>query len=413
MSANFVQWTSPSGKTFDLKISGNTSSNRKRIGEVRNNPGRSVGEGNNKKSYKIINSSEDTFQDRGVSGRDIPLTIYFTGENHIAASDEFEMYFCEKGKSKLQLVPGNLITVQAMDIKMERDSIKSASLTTVSVTFHECGPTVYPTSKISKLSSVKNDLVEMNSVLSENFQEVVDTVEDKESLLSKWTSNLETLTGAFSDIQDSAFLGILSDIASQNLLNNPLVMASQLGILLQTGLLTFQKGKGVLDQVNTIIKNFTPGYTSRSDYLVNDLYAKSTILAAAQVLNETEFVTRKEAVEAIESLVEINESYVDYSQEKEQEINVVLSETVISAVDTTGLVNEVIASIFEKSENLKIEKTVVLTEVSNPILVASQYYPEMFKKSPEDALDYLAQTNDFSFDDFLILDKGREIIIYV
>lgn len=413
MSINFVQWTSPSGKTFDLKISSVSSLARKRIGEIRNNPGRSVGEGNNKKSYKVVNSSEDTFQDRGVSGRDIPLVIYFTGKNHIAESDEFEMYFCEKGKSRLQLVAGSLITVQAMDIKIERDSVKSASLSKVSVTFHECGPTVYPASQTSKLTDVKNNITEMSAELSENFQDIIDSVEDKESLLSKWTNNLEVLSSKFADIQSSTFLGILSDIQSQNLLNNPLVMATQLGMLLQTAFSTYSKGKIVLNSVKGLLEGFMPGYTSRSDYLVNDLYAKSAILAAAQVLNETGFVTRKEAVAAVEDFAEINESYVEYSQDKEQEINKVLTKTVISAVDTTGLVNDVIAAIFEKSENLKVEKTIILAETSNPILIASKYYPETFKKFPEDALDYLAQTNDFTFDDFLILNKGREITVYV
>jgi len=413
MATNFVQWTSPSGKTFDLKVSSAISSSRKRIGEVRNNPGRSVGEGKKKTSYKVVNSSEDTFQDRGVSGRDIPLVIYFTGKNHIAVSDEFEMYFCEKGKSKLQLVPGSLITVQAMEIKIERDSIKSASLSKVSVTFHECGPTVYPASQTSKLNDAKNNITQMTSELSENFQDIVDSIEDKETFLSKWTNNLEILNNTFVDIQNSSFLGILRDLQSQNLLNNPFVMATQLGLLLQSGFLTYQKGKIVLNNVKSILEEFMPGYTNRSDYLMNDLYAKSTILSAAKVINEIEFVTRKEAVEAVENLVEINERYVEYSQEKEQEINTVLTETVISAVDTTGIVNDVVASIFEKSENLKVEKTIVLAETSNPILLASKYYSETFRKSPEDAVAYLAQTNNFTFDDFLILNKGRKITVYV
>lgn len=413
MLQHFVQWTSPSGKTFDLKISSTTSFSRKRIGEVKNNPGRSVGKGNQKTSYKVVNSSEDTFQDRGVTGRDIPLTIYFTGENHIELSDEFEVYFCEKGKSKLQLSAGSMITVQAMDIKIERDSVKNVSFSKVSVTFHECGQTFYPASKTSKISDVKNNLSEMSLDLAQNFQDVIETIEDKETLLNKWTNNLETLAAKLSDMQNSAFLGILRDIQSQNLLNNPFIMATQLGMLLQTAFQTQQRGKSVLSNVRNLLDSFTPGYTSRSDYIVNDLYAQSAILASASTLNGMNFITRKEAVEAAEMLSEINENYSEYAQEKEQEINQVLNDTIISAIDTTGVVNDVIASIFETSENLNVEKTIILTEISNPILIASQYYTEKFRQSPEDAIDYLAQTNDFSFDDFLILEKGRKIIVYV
>ena len=82
-------------------------------------------------------------------------------------------------------------------------------------------------------------------------------------------------------------------------------------------------------------------------------------------------------------------------------------------VDTNEIINSVISSVISKIDDLKIEKTIYLKDVSNPLMLAFQYYPDLFKKNPDNAIAYLNKTNDFSGDDFLYLDKGRKVVIYV
>ena len=132
-----VVWTSPSGKKFTLETDGKIKYSRKRKGEVKNNPTRSYGKKNNRTSYKTINMSDDTFQDMGVSGRDFSLKIYFFGDNHDIEANKFEAAYCEYGKSKLQLPYGNMMTVQALDIDFEQDTVDRTSITEVNISFHQ------------------------------------------------------------------------------------------------------------------------------------------------------------------------------------------------------------------------------------------------------------------------------------
>ena len=411
-----IIWTSPSGKKFILETDGKIKYSRKRKGEVKNNPTRSYGKKNNRTSYKTVNISDDTFQDMGVSGRDFSLKVYFFGDNHDIDANNFEAAYCEHGKSKLQLTYGNIMTVQALDIDFEQDTVERTSLTEVNISFHQCGGTIYPTAKSSRSASLKKNISQVQETMSENFADTLNALADNQTFAERWTQNLDKLTQKFNDIQNSDFLGILWDIKSQNILNNPLVMSTQLGMLLKKGFLTYGSVSDVINSVSDLITDFLPSSSSnvsKSEYTADDIYLKSTIISGCEVVNDSEFETRNDAVDAAENIQGINDEYVEQSQEIEKIINEKLEDIIINEVDTTEIVNDTIASIIEKIDDLKIEKTVFLKEHSNPLMIAFEYYPDMFKSDPDAAIEYVNKTNNFTGDDFFFLEKGRKILIYV
>lgn len=409
-----IIWTSPSGKKFALETDGNIKYSRKRKGEVKNNPTRSYGKKNNRTSYKTVNMSDDTFQDMGVSGREFSLKLYFFGDNHDIDAANFEAAYCERGKSRLQLPYGNIMTVQALDIDFEQNTVERTSLTEVNISFHQCGGTIYPIAKAAQASVLKKNISQVKEAMSEEFADTVNTLADKQTFAERWSQNLDKLTQKFIDVQNSDYLGILWDIKSQNILNNPLVMSTQLGMLLKKGFLTYESVSDVISSVSDLITDFLPSSgVSKSEYTADDIYMKSTIIAGCEVVNDSDFETRKDAVEAIENIQDINDKYVEQSQEIEQVINKKLEDTIISEVDTTEIVNNTITSVIEKSDDLKVEKTIILKEHSNPLMLAFEYYPDMFKLDPDAAIEYVNKTNDFTGDDFLFLEKGRKILIYV
>lgn len=411
-----VIWTSPSGKKFILQTDGKIKYSRKRKGEVKNNPTRSYGKNNSKTSYKTVNMSDDTFQDMGVSGRDFSLKLYFFGDNHDIDVDSFEAAYCEHGKSKLQLPYGNIMIVQALDIDFEQDTVEKLSHTEVNISFHQCSGTVYPTAKATKTTALTKNINQMQETLSESFAETVAVIEDKQSFADRWGSNLDKLTEKFNDIQNSDFIGILQDIKSQNILNNPLVMSTQLGILLKKGLLTYDTVSDVITSISDIISALLPSSSenvTKSEYTADDLFLKSTIMTGCDVINSSDFELRKDAVLAAENIQEINDNYIEQSQDIEEIINKNLEDTIITEVDTTEIVNQTIGSIIDKSDDLKVEKTIFLKEHSNPLMVAFENYPDMFKSDPEAAIDYVNRTNNLSGDELFFLEKGRKIVIYV
>ena len=406
-------WISPSGKKFDLKLKSPIRYSRKRKGEVKNNPTRSYGEKNERTSYKVVNASDDTFQDMGMSGRDISLTVIFTGENHDTEAMEFEKAYCERGKSKLQLHYGDFLLVQAMDFDRLNDDVKTLSLTEVQVTFHECGKTKYPTTKRSSQSAAKTKAQNARAAVAQSFSNTVATVKNQTTFASKIQSNLDKINNAFDSIQNATFVSILQDLKNGNILNNPYVMSTQLGLLFNAAFGTYTNVSDVLNTVYDLLPNFTSSNDDRDEYIADNVFAQNMIISASENVNGSELDTRKEAIEAAEDLQEINDIYQEASQSKEQEFNKKLDDTIIQDVDISDVVNETIGSLVDKSDDLKIEKTISVSEVTGIVNIAAQYYPDDFKADPDKTIEYLIKTNDFSFDKLIYLNKGDKFVIYV
>lgn len=411
-----VIWTSPSGKAFSLLTDGKIKFSRKRKGEVKNNPTRSYGKKNNRTSYKTVNMSDDTFQDKGVSGRDFSLKIYFIGDDHDIRANEFDAAYCERGKSKIQLPFGTIMTVQALDIDYEQDIVGRIGITEINLAFHECGLTTYPTAINSDTSLAKKNISKIKDTVSENFADAVQSLNEKQSFATRWSANLDKLTKTFQDVQNSEFYGILQDIKAQNILNNPKVMSTQLGLLFNKGFKAYHNIYNFLDIVggmlNGIIQSSSSS-VSKSQYVADDLFIKTSIIAACEVLTDTEFELRKDAVAAIDKIQDINDEYIEKSQEIEQVINQNIKDTVINEANTNEIVNNVIGSIISKCDDLKIEKNVVLKENSNPLMIAYEYYPDLFSKNPDEAIEYVNKTNNFEGKNLLFVEKGSKIVVYV
>ena len=408
-----VKWTSPSGKEFILKLSEAVKTSRKRQGEMKNNPSRSYGEKNSRTSYKTINTSEDTFRETGISGRDIPLEIIFAGDNHASKALEFEKYYCEKGRSKLQLQYGNIIPVQAMDIDTSYDPVKSANITYVSVTFHECGTTRYPVSEKSKKSSTKARAQEIKQTAAQSYSSAIESSTDKLGFAASFKAGLEKIEKVFSNIQDSKYLAVLEDLKNQNILSNSFVMSSQIGILLNAAFSTYTTAAGVFDSLSDLMDGFFASGIEQNTYKTENFIAQNAIISIGEVLNDMEFETKKDAVNAAEKLQNANDEYIEKSQESEKNLNNSLIDTITDNTDTSEVVNKVIDALVDKADNLKVEKIVNIHTITPLVNIAYKHYPEMFLSDPDGAIDYLIKTNVLEGDKIIFLEKGDKIKIYV
>ena len=326
---------------------------------------------------------------------------------------EFEKAYCERGKSKLQLHYGDFLLVQAMDFDRLNDDVKTLSLTEVQVTFHECGKTKYPTTKRSSQSAAKTKAQNARAAVAQSFSNTVATVKNQTTFASKIQSNLDKINNAFDSIQNATFVSILQDLKNGNILNNPYVMSTQLGLLFNAAFGTYTNVSDVLNTVYDLLPNFTSSNDDRDEYIADNVFAQNMIISASENVNGSELDTRKEAIEAAEDLQEINDIYQEASQSKEQEFNKKLDDTIIQDVDISDVVNETIGSLVDKSDDLKIEKTISVSEVTGIVNIAAQYYPDDFKADPDKTIEYLIKTNDFSFDKLIYLNKGDKFVIYV
>lgn len=408
------RWTSPSGKVFALKLLQEYELTKKHIGEVKNNPSRSYGKKNSRRTYRTVNASADTFQDMGAAGADIPLQVVYTGENHDVEAEKLWQALSERGRSKLQLIYGDILTVQVIEFKRKSGLIKKCSSTTISIQFHEVAGNIYPQAKTDTSSkAVKTSAVAM-SELAEEFGEAAEAVSNPETLLSKLQSGVSKAGSVFGDIQNATFTGILSDLASGTLLVNPFVMGTQIGKLFNTAFSSYSNAVSVLHSLESILNVFSSESSpSHDEYIANNYIANTAIISAAEVLPQIEYDTRKDAVRAAEDFQDIYDEYVEYTETVEEPFNETLEDYIYSSVDINKVVEETVGAVIDKADDLKVEQHIILSEPSNLINLACKYYRDDFKENPEAAVDYLIKTNNFMEDDFLYLDRGREVLIYV
>lgn len=443
-----IIWTSPSGKSFKIKTieSGYT---QKHIGEVKENPRTSIstkGSSKNKKisvstssSVKRVGDSNDTFTDLGIGGRDVSLDCYFIGTKHYSEANAFRKALCEIGKSKLQLAYEEEFTVNVINFSVKNSLVDRINATIVSVNWHETSPSTYPKSEKSKQKEIKTLVNKTKEEIALTVEETVDSI-DNQSRLSifknKFENVLNNISSSIDTASDISLNSIMSDILNQDLISNAFTITSQIGVI-------FSKAANLTNQVKNIDNSFDlpSGYSSvfgawenlisnlktaslktssfqeykkeQIDELkLNDSIASSAIVSVSESLLNTEFETRAEAVEAAKKLVELNNDWNDFVDEQSSRITD-LGDAYIRNGNVLDVVLSSANEILERSYKLKVEQIITLSEDTTPIELAWEYYKDDFKENPDSTLEYLIRTNNFTDDEFFLIQRGKEVKIYV
>lgn len=429
-----IQYTSPSGKVFNLKIVGDFGYKRKHNGEVKENPKSSS---KNKTGKKQILDSNDTFQDKGMSGIDITLVCLFIGDNHDIEADAFIQALCEIGKSRLRLAYGGEITVNVLDFSVKNSMLEKINSTVVSVNFHQTAKTTYPKSKESAKNEIKAKSNEVNIQSAQDFDAQVQQIAQNTTRAAAFQANFTKCLGAISDaldaINDVSIDSIMQDLTNQNVIQSAFTMARQIQIVMQKGARLAARVQnisseipsfgafGVFGEMFKSFKALTETKSSISDTLrqseidnliLNDAMAKSALAALAETLVVNNYDTRKEATDAAQSLIEIDSDWNAYVDEQAGRIDD-LKKAYIRDSNSTDLTATAVGEILQQSYSLKIEKTIVLSEDKTVIELAAEHYADAFKENPDETVGYLLRTNGFGDDEFFLIERGQSVKFYV
>lgn len=451
-----VVWTAPDGASFIIKTL-ECGYDRKHIGDIKENPRTSVSHststkgGGGKKSKtssstsvstsqskKRVGDSNDTFTDLGIGGRDVQMDCYFIGNKHHIESEIFIKALCQVGKSKLRLAYGDEFTVNVLNFGVKYSLVEKINSTIVSVKWHETSPSTYPKSQTSKKKEIKNLATEAKENIAQTVETTTNAITSPTRLAAfaaNFSSALNKVSVALDVANNITLNSIMSDILGQNIMSNSFTITSQLGVL-------FVKSAMLVNKTKSLASGFTlPGYSSLfggwqsllaslkteslkgaagstytpeqvDELKLNDSIASSAIISVAETLLDTEFETRAEAVEAAKNLVEIENEWTEFVEEQESKITN-LEDAYIRDGSTSDIVAAAANEILEKSYKLKVEQTIILTEDKTPIELAYEYYKTDFMENPDDTLEYLIRTNNFSDDEFFLIKRGQEIKIYV
>ena len=435
-----VVWTSPKGKIFNLKTL-ETGYKRKHIGTVKENPKPK------KSSTKKITDSNDTFSDLGMAGRDVDLSFIFIGDKHDVESNAFEDALCERGKSRLILPYKGELTVNVIDFSVKNELIKNVNSTVVSVNFHETAKTNYPESSSSGKKEVAKAAAKTNEISAQNLSAAVSNVAGNASRMQKFMSNyskmLNNVSSALSTVNNISLNSIMTDILGQNVMSNAFTMASQLQIVMSKAASVVSRVKNIGGEFSlssllspitggasifgpwqslfsTLKTSSTPTTTSVTglqlseidNILINDITATSALSALSENLVKTHFETRKEAIETVKALAELEQNWTTFIEEQISKIEN-LNDVIIRDSGVVELVEAACGEILNQSYELKIEKTIALSEDKTVIELVYEYYPEMFEENPDEAVKYFIRTNNLQDEEFFIIEKGSEVKIYV
>lgn len=437
-SRGVITWTSPKGNVFNLKTT-ESGYKRKHVGTVKENPKTA------KSSTKKITDSNDTFSDLGMAGRDVNLDFIFIGENHSSDASSFEAALCEVGKSRLMLDYGDELTVNVIDFSVKRDLLKNINSTIVSVNFHETSKTNYPETSKSGKNEIKNASEKTNEIVAQKLADSVLSIQNDSGRMQKFASAyskmMNNVSSALSTANNVSLNSIMTDIMGQDVMSNALTMTSQMQIVMsKAAALTLKVKNSTSDFELPEIVNSTTGSSSvlgswenlinslmvasyiqtetglqKSDIdnlLINDVSAVSALSALSQSAVNVNFATRKEAVETAKGLIQLEEKWTEFIEDKLKNIKE-LNDAIIRDSGIVELVATACGEILKQSYELKVEKTIVLSEDKTVLELVAEHYPEDFQETPDETMSYFIKSNDLSDDEFLIIKRGSEVKIYV
>lgn len=431
-----AQYTSPSGKKFYF-----------RWGDVSKETDLKTS------SYTFPSKDGALIQSLGRGGRRFPLSCVFSGENCISEADSFEEGLEESGIGELQHpVYGVRKVVPTGSIKRTDNIVSGSNVSTVEVTFAETiTESVMPDSKTSKDDAIAESSEVVEDMACDDFANSIAADNASEEIKLKETAKKSFIT-SFNGMEDSAqslsanesLYQTYQALKNQGLdfvnkigqdLNAPLNFARTLfnvvklpskivtslaktvegytGLYasLLTAFITDPVGiNNVINQFNSTKLSLLATLTSFASALTG--VASSTGEKVSSTEDESEsagestgFKNREEAIDAISSLDEIYDNYIEYVDKYTgQDLFIDTSEI---AYEIEKLIEETERYVLEIAFDLPTKRTIILGRDRQLLELLTELYGNL------DHIDEFIQDNNLNADELEVLPMGREVVYYV
>ena len=336
----------------------------------------------------------------------------------------------------MRLAYGDEFTVNVLNFSVKNSLTEQINKTTVSVNFHQTSATTYPDSSSSDSKQVTVAAQASNTISAENFEAATQAAATTQTRMSRFRDSyskmMSKVSNALSVANSISVKSILTDIVGQDVMSNAFTMTSQLQIALSqaVGLSykvnSLKSGFKLPDNVASIksslssllggLKSSGTKYPLSAEQIdelkINDTTAQAIITSMAQSITQTEYTTRKEAIVAINDFAALADDWNEYVEDEYKKIDD-LADAFIRDSGINEVVLAAINAVIEKSYELKVEKTLILTEDESVVNIAYKNYSNDFAIDPEGAIEYLISSNGWGDDMFYLLPKGTEVKIYV
>ena len=158
---------------------------------------------------------------------------------------------------------------------------------------------------------------------------------------------------------------------------------------------------------------------SQDDLTTNDFFISNIFLSACNnILDSIDTIqTRKEATQIALSIQNIYTEYRKYYDIKYNLLDLNLKDIKSSNANINININYIIQTtlgiLIEASFNLKTEFNIILNEDTNLIDFAYKYYKKDFNDNQEETINKIIKTNNINNEEFILIPKNRNMIIYL
>lgn len=372
----------------------------------------------NHSEYNFINLPQ-TFIDRKLpkSAR-YSLTFYFEGDNNIDIANAFEISASNVNAWTIEHpFYGNLI-VQPLGLKRSNEELNVSKFEcTVVETLDETNPkkSELAFDKIQNLSEqldINNDisyaarigtpepshsryLRQLNEISGKIFEKIANT--------SETLSQVKTGIGAVTSAID-------------NIIASPVLVMRQANALATLPASFFQSVDikfEALEENYRRLKDNTISNRQDKLYLEGSLSNLIKSMCLSSVYNGSDgYIKRSDVIRVIDKL---RNYYTDYliKLDSISDSNAFNPNSYIPSFDALfslySLVNVTIINLFDIAFNSKQEREIYLSDDTNVIILAHQYY----SIATDENIDFVIRTNDITLNELFQLKKGRKFIYYV
>jgi hypothetical protein len=397
------------------------------------------------KKFDFVEKSGTYVQDLGMRSAEIPLEIYFSGPFHIREAELFDRALAEQGPAKLVLPYDEFKTRTVVPLEWKRttDMVEDVARTRFTVKFYETTQefkTYNPTNDVS--ADIAKSSAEYTAAATEVFKENLTGAGGELPVVSKireinnrvrnlldFSAYVQPITDILEDVQGVTSATIEEfnatitsiDTNAANVFETPLVIASQIQSALTIP--QFPQLTNLTAAYEALINSVSvaplPISRGTSDILnVQALFGMSAVAAYAVKVSKASFQTRSEAVDALNSVKDTYEEFVEYLDEQttvteslplEQRFtpdSAMLESLYELVMRLTGSTDAILA-------DLQREVTYVAPQDTCTLAIAAEYYPDLFRRDSVSALETVERTNSFTGDQMVLVPKGTEFKVLI
>ena len=410
-----ITLTSPSGIEFTAKWVGDDISAEKDLG-IFKTPG--------VKGVKI--------QDLELGAKSFPLTIHFDGPDNDLDAEKFTEALSEKGNwIVIHPVKGEKI-LQLVSFSEQVRPVTSGGVTTVPTEWLEVTGDDEKTSaaQLSGLAIAQDislqglGVDQLNNVVSMDTADKVGKFKTAVgNTVTAFDLTLSNITDTVADVQsqaDSIKRGI--DVALSETVIDVLSVAGQVQALLALPNLVVTDLSSKIEtysRLADLILSGSPDAVSPAGIntaAVQELGLTAVIGAVGVTSVTSALASRQSVIDSIESNLTLFNTITD-GLDVVQEIysDELLSQSYFSQSDTypdaAQMVGITVAYLIKSAFDLAVEKRIILTEPTNPVMIAMQEYDGPGENDENINLFY--ESNNLADDENYLLPVGREIVDYL